>query len=269
MANIATDLNPSPDPSGRVGIERTILTVEVMFTDAELAEILRQVPEGRRVDFVVRGLRSGIIAMGNEMTTRLREAMCFMQTTLDAQVTSFGERMSEKVRDQLGDSDKDGHVQRRLQEILTSMTAELKAGMATAVPDAFEKETRKSIEVIQAEGERAMRQIAALFSEEGIAWNVIQEARRDFAARLEEVKTAMTIAHTKAANPTPREAGLDYEAWVHGQLAATASVRGDDIELTTGKAGKITRCLKGDTPRPRLLRRTRGNRSALRRGGDP
>lgn len=237
----------SPDPIGRVVLDGPNVIAEVSFTDAEIAEILSQAPDGRRVEFFVRAVRSGLIAMGNDMTTRLREAMRFMQTTLDAQVTSFGERMSEKVRDQLGDADKDGHVQRRVQEILDAMSVELKAKMEIALPEVFDKQTKKSVEFIQAEGERVMRQIAALFAEEGVAWHVIQDARRDFAARLEEVKTAMTIAQTKVANPTPRDAGLDYEAWVHGLLASTGSLRGDDIELTTGKAGKIQRCFKGDT----------------------
>lgn len=223
------------------------ITAEIIFIDLECAEILRQAPEGRRVEYFVRGARSGLIAMGNDMSTRLREAMKFMQATLDAQVSSFGERMSEKIREQLGDADKDGHLQRRLQEILEGMSVELNAKMETSLPEVFDKQTRKSVEFIQAEGERVMRQIAALFAENGVAWHVIQEARRDFAARLEEVKTAMTIAQTKAANPTPRDAGLDYEAWVHRQLAATGSLRGDDVELTSGKAGKITRCLNGDT----------------------
>jgi hypothetical protein len=178
---------------------------------------------------------------------RLREAMRFMQSTLDTQVGIFGERMAEKVRDQLGDADKDGNVQRRLQQILDGTKAELKAEMEKALPDVFEKQTKKSSEFIQAEGERVMRQIAALFAENGIAFNVIQEARRDFAHRLEEMKTAATVAQTKAANPSPREAGLGYEAWVHGQLAIIGSLRGDDVEFTAGKAGKISRCLKGDS----------------------
>lgn len=237
----------SSEPEGFVNLDGPKITAEIKFIDAECAEILRQAPEGRRVEFFVRGARSGLIAMGNDMTTRLREAMKFMQTTVDAQVSSFSERMSEKIHEQLGDADKDGHLQRRVREILDGMSVELKAKMEAALPEVFDRQTRKSVEFIQAEGERVMRQIAGLFAENGVAWHVIQEARRDFATRLEEVKTAMTIAQTKAANPTPRDAGLDYEAWVHGQLAATGSVRGDDVELTSGKAGKITRCLKGDT----------------------
>jgi hypothetical protein len=92
-----------------------------------------------------------------------------------------------------------------------------------------------------------MGRIAALFAENGIAFNVIQEVRRDFAQRLEEVKTAVTVAHTRAANPSPREAGLTYEAWIHEQLATIGSMRGDDVELTAGKAGRLSRCMKGDS----------------------
>jgi hypothetical protein len=243
----AVEFISSPEPEGIINLDGPRITAKITFTDPECAEILRQAPEGRRVEFFVRGVRSGLIAMGNDMTTRLREAMKFMQTTVDAQVSSFSERMGEKIHEQLGDADKDGHLQRRVREILEGMSVELKAKMETALPEVFDKQTRKSVEFIQAEGERVMRQIASLFAENGVAWHVIQDARRDFAARLEEVKTAMTIAQTKTANPTPRDAGLDYEAWVHSQLAATGSLRGDDIELTSGKAGKITRCLKGDT----------------------
>src|SRR4029077_4072290 len=123
----------------------------------------------------------------------------------------------------------------------------LNAQLEKSIPEAFEKQTKKSGEVIEAEGERVMRQIAALFAEEGVAWNVIQEARRDFAQRLEELKMAATVAQTKAANPTPREAGLDYEAWVHGQLATIGALRGDDVEFTAGKAGSVSRCFKGDS----------------------
>ena len=37
----------------------------------------------------------------------------------------------------------------------------------------------------------------------------------------------MTVAQTKAANPSPREAGLNYEAIVHGILATIGSLRGE------------------------------------------
>lgn len=247
MTNVAEEFDSNPELTGYVGVDAAGITAEVTFYDPEVAEILRQVPEGRRVRFFVQATRAGALAMGNDMTTRLREAMRFMQTTLDTQVTSFGERMAEKVREQLGDADKDGHVERRLQEILTTTSAELRTGLEKALPEVFDKETKKSVEVIQAEGERAMRQIAALFSEQGIAWGVIQEARRDFAARLEEVKAAMTVAQTKAANPTPRDAGLDYEAAIHGHLATIGSLRGDDVENTANKVGKVPNCKKGDT----------------------
>jgi hypothetical protein len=235
------------DPMGRVVVEGASISIEVTLVDAEIAEILQQVPEGRRVEFVTRGLRSGLIAMGNDMTTKLREAMRFMQTTLDAQVSSFGERMAERVREQLGDADKDGHVQRRVQEILSRMTIDLRAGIEKALPEVFDGQTKKSVERIQAEGDRVMKEITALFSENGIAFREIREVRRDFALRLEELKTAMTIAQTKTANPSPREAGLDYEQWIHGQLASIGSLRGDDVELVAGKAGRLPRCLKGDT----------------------
>jgi hypothetical protein len=89
--------------------------------------------------------------------------------------------------------------------------------------------------------------MTALFSENGLAWREIRAARREFAERLEEVKLAMTVAQTKAANPSPRDAGLDYEAWAHAQLVSIGTLRGDDVEATAGKAGKIGRCFKGDT----------------------
>jgi len=245
--NATTTMSTVPRADDFVGISGITVSASVSFEDAEIAEILGQVPEGRRVEFFIRGARSGLIAMGNDVTTRFREALKFFQTSVDGLVTSFGDRMAERLREQLGDAENDGHVQERLHQLLNAMSAELKAEMEKALPDVFEKQTKKSAEFIQAEGERVMRQIAALFAENGIAFNVIQDARRDFAHRLEEVKTAVTIAQTKAANPAPREAGLDYEAWVHGQLASIGSLRGDDVELTAGKAGKISRCLKGDS----------------------
>jgi hypothetical protein len=247
MSNVVEQFTATPNPAGFVQLNGVTVSAEVMFDDAEIAEILAQVPEGRRVEFFIRGTRSGLIAMGNDVTTRLRESLKFFQSSVDGLVMSFGDRMAEKLRDQLGDAEKDGQVQQRLQQILDAMSVELKGEMEKALPDVFDKQTKKSVQFIQAEGERVMRQIAALFAENGIAFNVIQDARRDFAHRLEEVKTAVTVAQTKAANPTPREAGLDYEAWVHGQLATIGSLRGDDVELTAGKAGKISRCLKGDS----------------------
>lgn len=224
---MATTIPFPESPRGDVRVEGELIFVsDIAIRDTELAEIVRQAPEARRVELVERAIRVGLTAIGNDMTSRLRESMRFVQSTLDQQVTSFGDCMAEKVGDQLGDADKDGHVQRRVKEILDAMAVDLKGKMETALPEAFDKQTKKSVEFIQAEGERVMRQIAA---------------------RLEEIKTAMTIAQTKAANPTPRDAGLDYEAWAHGQLAATGSLRGDDVELTTTKAGKIPRCFKGDT----------------------
>lgn len=247
MKNVGTESSHVQEPDGSISLNGITVSASVEFSDAEIVEILMQVPEGRRVDFFIRGARSGLIAMGNDLTGRLREAMRFMQSTIDMQVTSFGDRIAEKVREHLGDADKDGHVQERLGQILNGMKGELKAEMENAIPAAFDKQTKKSVQFIQVEGERVMRQITALFAENGIAFNVIQDARRDFAARLEEVKTAVTVAQTKAANPTPRDAGLSYEAWVHGQLATIGTLRGDDVEFTAGKAGKISRCLKGDS----------------------
>jgi hypothetical protein len=247
MSSAIEQIGVTPDAEGSVHLSGTAVSASVTFDDAEIVEILTQVPEGRRVEFFVRAARSGLIAMGNDVTSRLREAMRFMQLSLDTHVTTFGDRMAEKVRDQLGDADRDGHVEKRLKQILDGMKADLSAEMEKSLPDAFDKQTKKSAEFIQAEGERVMRQIAGLFAENGIAFNVIHEARRDFALRLEEVKTAVTVAQTKAANPTPRDAGLEYEAWVHGQLATIGSLRGDDVELTAGRAGAITRCLKGDS----------------------
>jgi hypothetical protein len=237
----------NPGPEGQVRIEGATITVNVTFTDTEIAEILMQVPEGRRVEFVVRATRSGALAMGNDITTRMRESLRFMQTTLDTQVSSFGERMVEKVAEQLGDADKDGHVQKRVQELLARATVDLKASIEKALPEAFDGQTKKSVERIQAEGDRVMKEMVALFSENGVAFQVIHDAKREFAARLEEVKIAMTVAQTRAANPTPRDAGLDYEGWIHQQLASIATLRGDEVEFTGNTAGQIVRCMKGDT----------------------
>src|SRR5258707_965896 len=126
MTNLAEQFERDPGPAGQVKVEGATITVDVTFTDAEIAEILMQVPEGRRV----------------------------------------------------------------------------------------------------------MKEMVALFSENGVAFRVIHDAKREFAARLEEVKVAMTVAQTKAANPTPRDAGLDYEGWIHQQLASIVTLRGDEVEFT-------------------------------------
>jgi hypothetical protein len=247
MTNLAEQITAVPDPANHVDVTGVVVSAAVRFEDAEIADLLGQVPEGRRAEFFIRGARSGLIAMGNDVTGRLREAMRFMQTTLDTQVGIFGERMAEKVRDQLGDGDRDGHVQQRLQQILETTKSQLRAEMEKTLPEVFDQQTKRSSAFIQTEGERVMKQIAALFAENGIAFNVIHEARRDFAQRMEEVKVAVAVAQTKAANPTPRDAGLDYELWVHDQLKTIGTHRGDDVEYTAGKAGRINRCLKGDT----------------------
>lgn len=247
MTNLAEQFERNPGPVGQVLIDGASITANVAFADAEIAEILMQVPEGRRVEFIVRATRSGALAMGNDITTRMRESLRFMQSTLDAQVSSFGERMVEKVAEQLGDADKDGHVQQRVKDMLARATVDMKASIEKTLPEAFDGQTKKSVERIQAEGDRVMKEMAALFAENGLAWQVIHDAKREFATRLEEVKVAMTIAQTKAANPTPREAGLDYEGWIHQQLASIATLRGDEVEFTGSSAGHIPRSMKGDT----------------------
>jgi hypothetical protein len=243
MSTDTAQVNIDPGPSGSVRLSGSTICADVAFDDAEIFEVLTQVPDHSRVEFFIRGARSGLIGMGNDVTGRLREAMLFMQATLETQVAIFGDRMLDKVRDQLGDAENDGYLEQRLMEILN----EMKADMVKALPEVFESQTKRSMQFIQEEGERVMRQVAALFAENGIAWNVMHDVRRDFSQGMDEIKTAVTVAHTKAANPTPREAGLNYEAWIHRQLATIGSLRGDDVEFTAGKAGKVSRCLKGDT----------------------
>jgi hypothetical protein len=224
-----------------------IFANDLVIHDADLAEIVRQAPEGRRVELIERSIRVGLTAIGNDMTSRLRESMRFVQMTLDDQVAQFGDRIAERVQDQLGDAEKDGHVQRRVAEILTQWSARMKADFEKSLPDVFDGQTKKSVERIQAEGDRVLKQITALFSENGLAFNELREVRRDFAQRLDEVKTAMTVAQTKAANPSPRDAGLNYEGQIHGRLATIGVLRGDDVENTANKVGKIPNCKKGDT----------------------
>jgi hypothetical protein len=244
---LAEQFERKPRPFGHVHVEDATVTANVTFIDTEIAEILLQVPEGRRVEFFVRAARSGTLAMGNDITTRMRESLRFMQTTLDTQVASFGDRIIEKVTEQLGEADKDGHVQKRVQEMLGRATFDLKTSIEKALPDAFDGQTKRSVERIQAEGDRVMKEMAALFAENGLAWQMIHDAKRDFSARLEEVKVAITIAQAKAANPTPRDAGLEYEGWIQQQLATIATLRGDEVEFTGRTAGQIPRCMKGDT----------------------
>ena len=240
---------PFPEsPRGEVQInDDAIYASGIVLHDAELAEIVRQAPEGRRVELIERALRVGLTAIGNDMTSRLRESMRAVQTTLDQQVSLFGDRMADRVREQLGEAGKDGNVQRRVNEILSQWAGRMKADFEKSLPDVFDGPTKKSVATIQNEGERVVKEIAGLFSENGLAFNELREVRRDFTRELDQLKTAMIVAQTKAANPTPREAGLSYEAWVHGQLATIGSLRGDDVELTSGKAGRVSRCLKGDT----------------------
>src|SRR5436305_525647 len=231
---------PFPEsPRGVVHVEGdTIHADGIVIRDAELAEIVRQAPEARRVELVERALRVGLTAIGNDMTSRLRESMRFVQTTLTDQVSEFGDRLAERVKEQLGDAGKDGHVQRRVDEILSKWSERMKNDFEKSLPEVFDGQTKKSVERIQAEGDRVLKQIVGLFSENGIAFNELREVRRDFTQQLEQIKTAMTVAQTKAANPSPREAGLNYEAIVHGILATIGSLRGDDVADTGKKAGK-------------------------------
>lgn len=240
---------PFPEsPRGDVQVEGdAIFANDLVIHDAELAEIVRQAPESRRVELIERSIRVGLTAIGNDMTSRLRESMRFVQTTLDQQVTQFGDRMTQRVQEQLGDAGKDGHIQKRVSEILTQWSDRMKTDFEKSLPDAFDGQTKKSVERIQSEGERVLKQITALFSENGLAFNELREVRRDFAQRLDEVKTALTVAQTKAANPSPRDAGLNYEGLIHGRLATIGALRGDDIEDTANKVGKVPNCKKGDT----------------------
>ena len=50
-----------------------------------------------------------------------------------------------------------------------------------------------------------------------------------------------------AANPSPRDAGLDYQAIIHRHLATIGGLRGDDVEDTADKVGSLPNCKKGDT----------------------
>ena len=240
---------PFPEsPKGDVHVDGDAIYANgIVIRDAELAEIIRQAPEGRWVELIERALRVGLTAIGNDMTSRLRESMRFVHSTLDQQVTQFGDRMADRVKEQLGDAGKDGHVQRRMNEILSQWSERMKADFEKSLPDVFDGQTKKSVERIQAEGERVLKQIVALFSENGLAFNELREVRRDFSQQLDQLKTAMTVAQTKAANLSPREAGLNYEAMIHDLLATIGSLRGDDVEDTANKVGKVPNCKKGDT----------------------
>jgi hypothetical protein len=247
VTNLAEQHESNPAPTGRVEIVGPSIKAEVSFYDPEVAEILQQVPDGRRVEFFVRGARGGLIVMGNDMTSRMRDAMRFMQTTLDTQIGSFGDRMVEKVAEQLGDADRDGHLQKRVRVILTEWSSDLKSEFAKSLPDVFEGHTRKSVERIEAEGDRVLKKITAIFSEGGIAFNELREVRREFTKRLDDVKETFVVAKTMAANPSPRDAGLDYQAIIHKHLSTIGSLRGDDVEDTADKVGSLPNCKKGDT----------------------
>ncbi len=51
MANLAEQFEQNPEPAGFVRVDAAAVTAEVTFYDSEVAEILRQVPEGRRAEF--------------------------------------------------------------------------------------------------------------------------------------------------------------------------------------------------------------------------
>ena len=244
---MATILFPE-SPKGDVRVEGdTIFATNLVIHDAELADIVRQAPEGRQVELIERSIRVGLTAIGNDMTSRLRESMRFVHTTLDEQVTQFGNRITARVQEQLGEAGKDGHVQRRVNEILGQWSERLKSDFEKSLPDVFDGQTKKSVERVQAEGVLVMKQITALFSENGIAFNELRDVRREMAQHVDGVKAAIAIAQTKAANPSPRDAGLNYEGQIHARLATIGALRGDDIEDTSNKVGKIQNCKKGDT----------------------
>src|SRR5438552_3333999 len=94
---------PFPESSkGDVRVDGDTICVDsLVISDSELAEIVREAPEGRRVELVERALRVGLTAIGNDMTSRLRESMRFVQTTLNDQVTQSGDQMAERVKQQL------------------------------------------------------------------------------------------------------------------------------------------------------------------------
>ena len=247
MTSLAERFPANPTPTGHVRVERSTITAEIEFVDAEVAEVLQQVPESDRLEFFVRATRAGTIAMGNDMTTRMRESLRFMQSTIDGQLTSFGERMAEKVAAQLGDADKDGHLQTRVRTILNGWSSHLKSEFEKSLPAAFEGHTRKSVERIDAEGDRVLKRITAIFSEGGAAFNELRELRREFTKGLDEAKETFVVAKTMAANPSPRDAGLDYQAIIHRHLATIGGLRGDDVEDTADKVGSLPNCKKGDT----------------------
>jgi hypothetical protein len=247
MTNLAEQLQADPAPSGCVQIDGPKIRADISFTDREVAEILQQVAEGRRAEFFVQAARSGAIAMGNDITTRMREATRFMQTTLNTQVATFGERIVEKVAEQLGDADKDGHLQARVRVLLNDWSRDMKQEIEKSLPDVFEGHTKKSVERIEAEGERVLKKITSIYSEGGVAFNELREVRREFTKGLGDVKEAFVVAKTMAANPSPREAGLDYQASIHQQLATIGGLRGDDVEDTADKVGSLANCKKGDT----------------------
>ena len=93
------------------------------------------------------------MAIGNDMTSRLRESMRFVQMTLDQQVGQFGKRMSKRVEEQLGEVGKDGHVQKRMNQILVQWSDRMKTDFDKALPDMFDGQTKKAAERIQEEGD--------------------------------------------------------------------------------------------------------------------